>query len=67
MDAEQGIEAVELFDAETNIPIRYNDYEVFQSPLSDFKEAVREADLEDRVAYVEHGDTFQFEVPAARQ
>ncbi|WP_101298380.1 MBL fold metallo-hydrolase [Halegenticoccus soli] len=67
MDAEQGVEAVELFDADTNIPIHYNDYEVFQSPLSDFKEAVREADLEDRVAYVEHGDTYRFEVHAARQ
>lgn len=67
MDAEQGVEAVELFDADTNIPIHYNDYEVFQSPLSDFEKAVSEAGLEDRVAYVEHGDTFRFDVPAARQ
>ncbi|ELZ00214.1 MBL fold metallo-hydrolase [Natrialba aegyptia] len=66
MDAEQGVEAVELFDADTNIPIHYNDYEVFQSPLSDFKEAVEEAGLEDRVAYVEHGDTYRFEVPDSR-
>lgn len=41
--------------------------ENFQSPLSDFKEAVREAGLEDRVVYVEHGDTYRFEIPAARQ
>lgn len=67
MDAEQGVEAVELFDADTNIPIHYNDYEVFQSPLSEFKEAVKQTGLEDRVAYVEHGDTYRFEVPAARQ
>jgi L-ascorbate metabolism protein UlaG (beta-lactamase superfamily) len=67
MDADQGVEAVELFDADTNIPIHYNDYEVFQSPLSDFKKAVEETGLEDRVAYVEHGDTYQFEVPTARQ
>ena len=66
MDAEQGVEAVELFDADENIPIHYNDYEVFQSSLSDFKEAVSEAGLDDRVAYVEHGDTYRFEVPAAR-
>lgn len=67
MDAEQGVEAVELFDADTSIPIHYNDYEVFQSPLSDFKEAVEEAGLENQVAYVDHGDTFRFEVPVARQ
>ena len=66
MDAEQGVEAVELFDADTSIPIHYNDYEVFQSPLSDFKQAVSEAGLEDQVAYVEHGDTFRFEVPGTR-
>ncbi|XVH33722.1 MBL fold metallo-hydrolase (plasmid) [Haloferacaceae archaeon DSL9] len=29
MDAEQGLEAVRLFDADTSIPIHYNDYEVF--------------------------------------
>lgn len=66
MDAEQGVDAVELFDAETSIPIHYNDYEVFQSPLSDFTDAVAQAGLEDQVAYVEHGDTYGFDVPAAQ-
>lgn len=67
MDAQQGVEAVKLFDADTSIPIHYNDYEVFQSPLSDFKEAVEKAGLEEQVAYVEHGQTCQLEVPAARR
>lgn len=67
MDAEQGVDAVGLFDADTHIPIHYNDYEVFQSPLSDFKEAVKKAGLEDRVAYVEHGETYRFEVSGDRQ
>ncbi|ELZ34037.1 hypothetical protein C474_03730 [Halogeometricum pallidum JCM 14848] len=61
MDAEQGVEAVELFDADENVPIHYDDYEVFRSPLSDFKEAVEAAGLEDRVAYVDRGDTYRFE------
>jgi L-ascorbate metabolism protein UlaG (beta-lactamase superfamily) len=52
MDAEQGVDADELFDAETSIPVHYNDYEVFQSPLSDFTDAVAQAGLEDQVAYV---------------
>lgn len=66
MDAEQGVDAVELFDAETSIPVHYNDYEVFQSPLSDFTDAVAQAGLKDQVAYVEHGDTYGFDVPAAQ-
>lgn len=66
MDAEQGVEAVRLFDADTSIPIHYNDYEVFQSPLSDFEEAVAEAGLEERVAYLDHGDTYTFEIPSER-
>ncbi|WP_227380572.1 MBL fold metallo-hydrolase [Haladaptatus halobius] len=66
MDAEQGVEAVELFDADTSIPIHYNDYEVFQSPLSDFKEAIAEAGLEEQVAYLNHGETYQFTVPVDR-
>ncbi len=67
MDAEQGVEAVELFDADTSIPIHYSDYEVFQSPLSDSKEAVAKAGLEERVTYVDHGETYQFTVPVDRQ
>ncbi|WP_343124889.1 MBL fold metallo-hydrolase [Natrinema sp. CBA1119] len=63
MGAEQGVEAVELFDADTSIPIHYNDYEVFRSPPSDFKEAITEAGLEDQVAYLDHGDTYEFTLP----
>ncbi|WP_336345386.1 MBL fold metallo-hydrolase [Halalkalicoccus ordinarius] len=66
MDADQGVEAVELFDAETSIPIHYDDYDVFESSLEEFEQAVREAGLEDRVEYVGRGDTARFEVPAAR-
>jgi L-ascorbate metabolism protein UlaG (beta-lactamase superfamily) len=66
MDAEQGVEAVRLFDADTSIPIHYDDYTVFKSPLADFRRAVAEAGLEDRVAYLDRGDTYDFEVPAER-
>ncbi|WP_306052986.1 MBL fold metallo-hydrolase [Natronococcus wangiae] len=67
MDAAQGVEAVDLIDAETTIPIHYNDYEVFRSPLSNFKRAVEKAGLEDRVAYLEHGETFEFEASDRRE
>jgi len=65
MDAGQGVEAIRIIEPRTAIPIHYNDYTVFKSPLEDFKRAVAEAGLEDRVHYLSHGDTYEFEVPAA--
>jgi len=65
MDAGQGVEAIRIIEPRTAIPIHYNDYTVFKSPLEDFKRAVAEAGLEDRVQYLSHGDTYEFEVPAA--
>jgi L-ascorbate metabolism protein UlaG (beta-lactamase superfamily) len=66
MDARQGVEAVRIIEPRTAIPIHYNDYTVFKSPLEDFKRAVAEAGLEDRVHYLSHGDTYEFEVPTGR-
>jgi L-ascorbate metabolism protein UlaG (beta-lactamase superfamily) len=56
MDAEQGLELLQTVRPELAVPIHYNDYEAFKSPLSDFQELVREAGLEASVAYVTHGD-----------
>jgi L-ascorbate metabolism protein UlaG (beta-lactamase superfamily) len=64
MDAGQGVEAIRIIEPRTVIPIHYNDYPVFKSPLEDFRRAVAEAGLEDRVHYLGHGDTYEFEVPA---
>ena len=66
MDAKQGVEAIRITNPRTAIPIHYNDYGVFKSPLEDFKVAVREAGLEERVHYLAHGDTFGIEVPESR-
>ena len=65
MDAEQGVEAMRIVDPRTAIPIHYNDYEAFKSPLEDFKQIVSEAGLQDRVHYLSHGDTYEFEIPGA--
>ena len=65
MDAEQGVEAMRIVDPRTTIPIHYNDYEAFKSPLEDFKQIVSEAGLQDRVHYLSHGDTYEFEIPGA--
>lgn len=66
MDAKQGVEAIRITNPRTAIPIHYNDYEVFKSPLDDFKAAVREAGYENRVHYLAHGETFDIEVPESR-
>jgi limonene-1,2-epoxide hydrolase len=35
---------------------------VFKSPLEDFMQAVQEAGLENRVRYLNHGETYTFNV-----
>ncbi|HEX8773542.1 MAG TPA: MBL fold metallo-hydrolase [Pyrinomonadaceae bacterium] len=66
MDAEQGVEAIRIINPREVIPIHYNDYEVFKSPLEDFKKAVAEAGFQDRVRYLSHGETYDFEVAQSR-
>lgn len=66
MDAKQGVEALRIIKPKVAIPIHYNDYTIFKSPLSDFQQAVREAGLENLVRYLSHGDTYGFEVPRGR-
>jgi L-ascorbate metabolism protein UlaG (beta-lactamase superfamily) len=66
MDAEQGVEAIRIINPREVIPIHYNDYEVFKSPLEDFRRAVEAAGFQDRVRYLSHGETYNFEVMASR-
>jgi L-ascorbate metabolism protein UlaG (beta-lactamase superfamily) len=66
MDAEQGVEAVKIVNPRKVIPIHYNDYEVFKSPLEDFKRAADAAGLAERMIYLSHGETYDFEVSASR-
>jgi L-ascorbate metabolism protein UlaG (beta-lactamase superfamily) len=66
MDAEQGVEAIRIINPREVIPIHYNDYEVFKSPLEDFKKAVEAAGFADRVRYLSHGETYNFEIPEIR-
>jgi L-ascorbate metabolism protein UlaG (beta-lactamase superfamily) len=60
MDAEEGVRMLKLIAPDRAIPIHYNDYDVFKSPLSDFQKAVQDAGLADKVTYLKHGDTWKF-------
>ncbi len=62
MDAKQGVQLMQLLNPDVTIPIHYDDYDVFMSPLSDFKKAVMEAGLSDKVVYLDRKDEFRFNV-----
>ncbi|KAK7951503.1 uncharacterized protein PG986_007231 [Apiospora aurea] len=65
MDAEQGLKLMHLMDPEVTIPIHYDDYSVFLSPLSDFKDKVDEEGWHDRVVYLDRGEQYKFKVRTA--
>ncbi|KAF2151990.1 Metallo-hydrolase/oxidoreductase [Myriangium duriaei CBS 260.36] len=62
MDAKQGIELVQLINPDLTIPIHFDDYDVFLSPLSDFKKEVEKAGLTNKVVYLDRKDQFKFSV-----
>lgn len=62
MDARQGTQAVTLIDPQVAIPIHYDDYPVFKSPLSDFKSEVDRLNLGARVLYLDRGQHCRFDV-----
>ena len=63
MDAEQGIQALRIIRPTTALPIHYDDYTVFRSPLSDFRDAVEAAtDLVTEVTYWERGDVHRLDL-----
>ena len=56
MDGRQGADLLEIVRPGTTVPIHYDDYGVFRSPLSDFLDEVRRRGLEG-VRVVERGGT----------
>jgi L-ascorbate metabolism protein UlaG (beta-lactamase superfamily) len=66
MDAEQGVELMRTIEPRLAIPIHYDDYEAFASPLEDFVAEIRAAGLEDRVRYLQRGQVFDLAVAHAR-
>ena len=66
MDGKQGVELIKLIRPRRTIPIHFNDYDVFTSPLSDFEKEVATAGLQDRVHYLGHGGTYSFRATTKR-
>ncbi len=57
MDGKQGVRALKIIAPRVAIPIHFDDYDRFKSPLSDFERAVAAAGLASRVTYVARGET----------
>ncbi|PTB62116.1 Metallo-hydrolase/oxidoreductase [Trichoderma citrinoviride] len=62
MDAKQGIQLIHLIQPDVTIPIHFDDYDVFLSPLSDFQDKIEQEGLRDRVVYLNRGDQYRFTV-----
>ena len=62
MDAKQGCDLVELLGAPLTIPIHYDDYGVFKSPLSSFVDLARRRDLPGEIRTVSRGETIALPV-----
>ena len=60
MDASQGVRALGIVRPRTAVPIHYDDYTVFTSPLADFRAAAAAASLGTEVHYLARGETYRF-------
>lgn len=66
MDGRQGADLTELIGAHTTVPIHYDDYGVFRSPLADFEREMRERNLSGMVRCLARGDSLPLGAVAAR-
>jgi L-ascorbate metabolism protein UlaG (beta-lactamase superfamily) len=60
MDGKDGVRLMQIVQPKHVIPIHYDDYDVFKSPLADFAREVKAAGLEQEVTYLAHGQTYNF-------
>jgi len=63
MDGEQGVQMLRLVQPQAAIPVHYDDYGVFKSPLADFLAAVRRDRPPVRIVSMNRGDVVPLPVP----
>lgn len=66
MTGRQGVQLLRMLNPVRAIPLHYDDYAVFKSPLEEFRRAVAVADLSHRVTYLSHGALCVFQVSPHR-
>lgn len=62
MDDRQGVEAIRIVRPRLAIPIHYDDYPVFRSPLEDFLRAAERSGLRGRVRHLGRGERYEFAI-----
>jgi L-ascorbate metabolism protein UlaG (beta-lactamase superfamily) len=67
MDARQGADLVEMLSPRTTIPVHYDDYDVFRSPLTHTVDEMRARGLEKGLRIVHRGDTVALDAPTDRE
>jgi L-ascorbate metabolism protein UlaG (beta-lactamase superfamily) len=67
MDAEQGVQALRIVQPDLAIPVHYNDYDIYRSPIEDFRKAAERAGLRDKVKYLQRGEIYSFTPKGMRQ
>ncbi|RZI45064.1 MBL fold metallo-hydrolase [Herbaspirillum sp. HC18] len=60
MDGKDGVTLMRMLAPRHAIPIHYDDYDVFKSPLGEFEKEVDAAGLQGKVIYLKHGEAYQF-------
>lgn len=64
MDARQGVQALRAVAPRRAIPVHYDDYTLFKSPLSDFRRAAEEAGLATELHYLGRGESYRLGLDA---
>ena len=64
MDARQGAALMRLIPARMVVPIHYDDFTVYRSPLEDFRREVEAAGMGDRVRSLRRGEIMSLDPPA---
>jgi L-ascorbate metabolism protein UlaG (beta-lactamase superfamily) len=60
MDDRQGVEALRIVQPRQAVPVHFDDYTVFKSPLDAFRRRAEAADLSTNVVYLAPGETNHF-------
>jgi L-ascorbate metabolism protein UlaG (beta-lactamase superfamily) len=60
MDDRQGVEALRIVRPRTAVPVHYDDYTVFRSPLEAFRDRAAGASLSTTIVYLDRGETYRF-------
>jgi L-ascorbate metabolism protein UlaG (beta-lactamase superfamily) len=66
MDGRQGVDLLELVRPRHAVPVHYNDYGVFKSPLSEFQGEVQRRKPATAVHYLRHGESYPLPVAGVR-